>query len=177
MASAVIIMTGMTACDTHQDEEQQNSQESQQSAPVAAQVNGNITISSDMLNCLDLTVSYYDAQGRKVQETLTDTTWNISLKADIPGIVGYKLTAQPKQDAVLDSTVIIKRYISYGYKIYAVDKNDKTVGQVKSHSASSTLPMKGNQLTNWLSDKAGQLVRVIYEIDNQGNINAPTPQG
>lgn len=89
-----------------------------------------LTVGDGMLGVLNLTVEYYDADGKVQTEVLTAKEWKKSVRAKLPTTLGARLKVQLKDG--IDPAAIETFTAAYGYSYngYAVSATDKVVGNV-----------------------------------------------
>ena len=157
--------TVFTACGSDDDD---NNTPVDNTTPVASVMDYSLTVGDDMFNYLDLTVEYYDANGKVQTEPMTQKTWTKKVSAKLPATLGARLKAQLKFG--VDVSTQEKVTVSYGYNYmgYAVSATDKVVSDVVSHGNSSSLDMRGEKVSEWLERHADGLVKFLYVFDANG---------
>ena len=154
-----------TSCSKDDDEKTSG----EDLTPVAAVMDYALTVGDDMLNTLNLTVEYYDANGKVQTETLTQKRWTKNIRAKLPAKLGVRLKAQLKDG--INPTTIEKFTAEYGYYYngYAVSANDKVVGNVVSYGPNSTTQaMKGDKINLWLENHTNGVVKFLFDFAANG---------
>ena len=157
--------TVFTACGSDDDD---NTTRPDDTTPVGAVMEYSLTVGDDLVNYLDLTVEYYDADGKVQTESMTQKTWTKKVTAKLPATLGARLKAQLKSG--VDVSTQEKVSVAHGYNFmgYAVSATDKVVGDVVSHSTTTSLDMKGEKVSEWLDRHADGLVKFLYVFDSNG---------
>ena len=78
--------TLLTSCSKDDDN---NTTKDDDTSPVAAVMDYSLTVGDDMVNMFDLTVEYYDADGKVKSEQMTGKTWTKNVKALLPATSVY----------------------------------------------------------------------------------------
>ena len=158
-------MTVFTACGSDDDD---NYNPAGDTTPVGAVMEYSLETSDAMLATFDLTIEYYDANGKVQTEQMTAKSWKKNVKAKLPATLGARLKAQLKSG--VDVSTQEKVTVSYGYNYmgYAVSATDKVVSDVVSHGNSSSLDMKGEKVSEWLERHADGLVKFLYVFAANG---------
>lgn len=160
----------LTACDKDVDDNTTDT------TPAQAVMDYQLTVNDDMLNVLNLTVYYYDADGKVQSELLTANEWNKSVKAKLPATLGARLKVELKDS--IDPTTIGQFTATYGYSYngYAVSATDKVVGNIVNYSTDNTLAMQGNKIPTWLERHTDGLVKFLYTFANDGQATSSSWQ-
>ncbi len=162
-------LTMFTACGSDDDDDKV---QVDSNTPVAAVMEYGFEVSDDMLTVLDMTVEYYDNDGKLQKENLTQKKWVKTVKAKLPVSLGACLKAQLKDGVDVNTIEAIK--VSRGYKCtaYSMTATSNIAGNVESSSNNATLTVNGEKLTSLLSDKNGILISYLYDFADNGKVVA-----
>lgn len=162
---ALVMTTTLTACGGDDDNDSKGGGDNHK--PVAASLNATLTAGDDLMKYFDLTVDYYDANGKLQSEPLKEAKWEKTIKASLPATLGVCLKAQLK-DGVDPATIdllSVKSSLSYDYKI--LDANDGRVdGFAFSHGGSYSI--HGSDIPEWLKDEGQKIEEILYNFDASG---------
>ena len=158
--------TVFTSCDKYDDNKLKP--ETEDTTPVAAVMNYTLKVGDDILGSFNLTVEYYNAEGKLQTEPMTQSEWKKSVKANLPVNLGARLKIQLKEGINFDN--IEKFNVSYGYSFngYAVSANDKVVGNQVSGGTDTSMSMKGDKVIEWSERRADGLVKFLYSFAADG---------
>ena len=162
-------LTMFTACGSDDDDDKV---QVDSNTPVDAVMEYGFEVSDDMLTVLDMTVEYYDNDGKLQKENLTQKKWVKTVKAKLPVSLGACLKAQLKDGVDVNTIEAIK--VSRGYKCtaYSMTATSNIAGNVESSSNNATLTVNGEKLTSLLSDKNGILISYLYDFADNGKVVA-----
>ena len=158
--------TLFTACGGDDDDDNKNPAEDL--TPKAAVMDCEITVGDDMLNTFNLTIEYYDANGKVQSEKLTQKSWSKKVKASLPAKVGARLLLQIKDGVDVASAETFTAVYGYSYQAYAVTASDKVVSNIAAGGINTTLPMKGEKVADWVRKHYDGLVQVLYNFSSTG---------
>ena len=157
--------TVMTACSSSDDDGGKTSSND----PVAATMDYVLTTSNEMLDILDVTIEYYDENGKVQTEKMTNPEWKKTVRAKLPATLGARMKGQLKDGVDVTTIASFKASYGYSYMGYAVNANNQAVGAVQSNSSSSNLTMKGEKIPEFLNDKKAGIVKFLFTFDTKGN--------
>lgn len=171
MAAAALMLLMMTAvaltgCGS--DDADTGTPKPDDTTPVAAVMDYSLTVGDDMLSLLNLTIEYYDADGKVQTEPLTQKSWKKSVRAKLPATLGVRLKMQLKDGADPANLAQFTAAYGYSYEGYAVSATDKVVGNVVSSGTDQTLAMQGDKVTTWMERHADGLVKFLYAFTANG---------
>lgn len=162
MMSAV----ALNACGGNDDEIEPKSEDT---TPVAALMEMSISVGDDMLAKLDLTVKYYDEDGRQQTAPLTEKSWKKTVRSKtLPVTLGMTLEAKAKEGVDYNSIELFTASYGYKYQGYAVSPTDKMVGNLVGTGTDSKLGMKGEKVLDWLARHQDGLVNIAYQFSKDG---------
>lgn len=170
MAAAALMLLMMsaavlTACGSEEEIEPQK----EDTTPVAALMEMSISVGDDMLAKLDLTVKYYDEDGRQQTAPLTEKSWKKTVRSKtLPVTLGMTLEAKAKEGVDYNSIELFTASYGYKYQGYAVSATDKMVGNLVGSGTESNLGMKGEKVLDWLARHEGRLVSIAYNFNQNG---------
>lgn len=158
--------TVFTACGS--DDDDNNTPKPDDTTPVAAVMEYSLSVGDDILSLLNLTIEYYDADGKLQIEPLTQKSWKKSVRTKLPATLGARLKMQLKDGADPASLAQFTASYGYSYNGYAVSATDKVVGNVVSSGTDQTLTMQGDKVTTWMERHADGLVKFLYAFTANG---------
>ena len=163
---ALVLTTTLTACGGDDDNGSKGGDDNHK--PVAASLNVTLTVGDDLVKYFDLTVDYYDADGKLQSETLKEAKWEKTIKASLPATLGVRLKAIRLKDGVDPATIdliSVKSSLAYGYQI--LDANDGRVdGFAFTHGGSYSI--HGSDIPEWLNDEGKKIEEILYTFDASG---------
>jgi major membrane immunogen (membrane-anchored lipoprotein) len=161
---ALVMTTTLTACGGDDDNNKGGGSDNK---AVAASMNAVLSVGDDMLNYFNLTIDYYDANGKIQSEPLKENKWEKTIKASLPATLGVRLKAQLKDG--IDPTTIdllsIKTSFTYGYN--TLTANDGIL-EVFADGHGSSYSIKGSDIPEWLDEDANKIVQILYTFDASG---------
>ena len=133
-----------------------------------------LTVNDQMVDMLNLTIEYYDANGQVKSEQVTQNKWQKDIKAKLPANLGARLKVQLKDGA--DPSTLEKFTASYnlGYNVYVVNASGETVGKNVFDTIVKSLDMKGTKVEDWIASKSDGLVKFLLNIDANGEVTKDT---
>lgn len=161
---ALVMTTTFTACGGDDDDSKGGGDTNK---PVAASMKASLTVGDDLINYFDLTVDYYDANGKIQSEPLKEGKWEKTIKASLPATLGVRLKAQLKDgiDPATIDLISVKSSLAYGYQI--LDANDGRVdGFAFTHGGSYSI--HGSDIPEWLNDEGKKIEEILYTFDASG---------
>ena len=161
---ALVMSTTLTACG---DDDDNGSKGGGDNKPVAASLNATLSVGDDLIQYFDLTVDYYDADGKLQSEPLNEAKWEKKIKASLPVTLGVRLKAQLKDgvDPATIDLISVKSSLAYGYQ--TLDAKDGIIGVFASSHAGS-YSIHGSDIPEWLSDEGGNIEKILYNFDANG---------
>ena len=162
---ALVMTTTLTACGGDDDNESKGGGDNRK--PVAASLNATLTAGDDLMKYFDLTVDYYDANGKLQSEPLKEAKWEKTIKASLPATLGVRLKAQLKDgvDPATIDLISVSSSLAYGYQI--LDANDGRVdGFSFTHGGSYSI--HGSDIPEWLKDEKKKIEEILYNFDASG---------
>ena len=161
-------MTVFTACGSDDDDKSEPASDK----PVAAVMDVTLSVGDDMFDKATLSVEYYDANGKVQTETLTKKDWTKSVKAKLPATLGMRLMVKSKDG--IDYASLQKFTESYAYSctVYPVNANGTALGGGKSGGTQVNLDIPGSKVAEWISDKSGGILKILYTVDVNGQVTS-----
>ena len=162
---ALVMSTTLTACGSDDDNDSKGGGDDFK--PVAASLNATLSVGDDLIKYFDLTVDYYDADGKLQSEPLNEAKWEKKIKASLPVTLGVRLKAQLKDgvDPATIDLISVKSSLAYGYQ--TLDAKDGIIGVFASSHAGS-YSIHGSDIPEWLSDEGGNIEKILYNFDANG---------
>lgn len=140
--------------------------------PVATIMDYSLTVGSDMMNYLDLTVEYYDATGIVQSEQMKQATWTKKVKAALPATLGVRLKIQLKSGVDTSGLDKFTESYSYLYEVYPVNASEKALEGGKSGRKVVGLDFQGEKLAEWVQRHANGLTKFLCVIDVNGQVSS-----
>ena len=156
--------TTLTACGGDDDNDKGGGSDNK---PVAASMNTSLSVGDDMLKYLDLTVDYYDANGKVQSEALTVNKWEKAIKANLPATLGVRLKAKLKDGVDPASIDLLTVKVSFTYGYNTLTANDGIL-EVFADGHGSSYNIKGSDLPDWLSENGNKIEEILYNFDANG---------
>jgi len=173
LMAAAILTSLCVACGKSDDEKP----EPEDPTPVGAEMKLSFNTTTEMLATLDITISYFNEDGTKTDVKLSETSWNVTVNAPLPAIMGMRVTAALKEGVSPSAADTFKASYSYSYSGNSVSEDGKVAGITVSGGISSELSMKGDKISSWLERHEDGLVHIIYRFYEDGNAAKPEPVG
>lgn len=162
---ALVMTTMLTACGGDDDNDSKGGGDTLK--PVAASLNASLKVGDDMIKYFNLTIDYYDTDGKLQSETMKDTKWEKTIKAGLPATLGVRLKAQLKDgvDPATIDLISISSSLAYGYQV--LDANGGIL-DVFAYSHAGSYSIKGSDIPEWLSDEGKNIEQILYKFDANG---------
>ena len=157
--------TVFTACGSDDDDPKNPAEDT---TPVAAVMEYSLTVGDDMVNMLDLTVEYYDANGKVQTEQMTQKTWTKKVTAMLPATLGVRLKIQVKSSVNPATLEKVTESYTYSYSVYPVTASGKQQEGGKANASSLNLDILGSKFAEWAEDHANGLVKFLFVFDAKG---------
>lgn len=164
---AIAMTTVFTSCSKDDDD----NKTTDDNKPAAAVMDYSLTVGDDMFNYLDLTVEYYDADGKVQTEQVTQKTWTKNIKAKLPATLGARLKMQVK--SIVNPATLEKftEDVKYTYSVAPVNASGEALSGGKAYSSHPTIDMPGDKVADWVEKHADGLVKFLYVIDGNGQVS------
>ena len=134
---------------------------------VAAAMNVSLTVGDDMFNYLDLTVEYYDADGKVQSEQLTEKTWKKSMQAKLPATLGARLKGRLKNGVDPTSIEMFRESLTFAYGYYCLNASGKD-SNTFADGSKPDFSLEGYKLPDWIEKHGDNIVKVLYVFDANG---------
>lgn len=158
--------TVFTSCD--KDDDNKIKPETEDTTPAAAVMNFSFNVGDDILGSFDVTVEYYNAEGKLQTEQMTQSEWEKSVKANLPVKLGARLKIQPKEGVNFENLERFTAAYGYSYSGHSVSANDKVTGNQIMGGTESNMTMKGDKVLTWHERHADGLVKFLYSFAADG---------
>ena len=143
---------------------------------VAAVMNCKVNVGDDMLAALDLTVEYYDADGKVQSEKMTKKEWEKEIRTKLPATLGARLKAKLKPDFDVTSGQKFIAECGYSYAGYAVNAAEEVVATPAISVGEESMSMRVGEIAEWLERHPDGIVAYLYTFDTSGKATAATWQ-
>ena len=160
--------TVFTACGSDDD----NSSEPASDKPVAAVMDVALSVGDDMVEKVNLSVEYYDANGKIQTETLTKKDWTKSVQAKLPATLGIRLMVKSKDGIDYASLQKFTESYTYSYSVYPVNASGTALGGGKSSGTHYSLDIPGSKVAEWIADKSGGIMKFLCTVDVNGQVTS-----
>lgn len=161
---AIVLTTVFTFCSKDDDD----NKTTDDNKPTAAVMDYSLTVGDDMFNYLDLTVEYYDANGKVQSEQMTEKTWKKTVQANLPATLGARLKMQVKSSVNPATLEKFTEDVKYSYSVNPVNARGIELSGGKGYSNHPTLDMPDDKVTDWVERHADGLVKFLYVFDANG---------
>ena len=141
---------------------------------VAALMNYDLETTQATLNILDITVEYYDADGKIKNEPMKEVKWKKSIQYKLPTTVGIHLKAQLKDGFDPESSDAVEIMFTNGSRGYIIDAtgNNKMELPIKGGEGPG-VNTKSPRFPNWLAG-SNNLEPLVFFIDATGQYTSRT---
>ena len=145
--------------------------EAPDTTPVAAKMSYSFTLGSDdMVNMLDVTIDYYDADGTVKSEAMTGKTWSKTVQSTgLPAKLGARMRVAVKAEANLTAKETFVVSSGYEYVGSAVNKKGENVGETFGTGSTSTMTIKSSQVAEWAERHKDGLRKYLHSIAADGS--------
>lgn len=171
----VMTTTVFTACST---EEEGRGESNDKFVAVAVKAQDTIIVTDELLEKFNLTIDYYDVDGKIKTEPLTTNTWIKSFKTPLPAKVGVRLRLNLKEGIAMDDLKGLSfrggRFCCFTYVVDQTDHiyNTESV-QGKGSEITVNLPTNETRLERLLDRyKNVGLDYYLYTYDEKGNYSS-----
>ena len=163
IAIVLITMVGFTAC-CREDHSTPAPQEDVYTASL--DINYSPEDEDDNLEVLDMTISYYDENGKEVSEQITSRSFKKSIYyKKLPCKIGYKISYSPKGN--IDENKNYSISLLKGFGTFAIYKNGMSLKNYPNPGYSYCCnPIKGQDLKN--QSTAIKPYTAYYQVDEKG---------
>lgn len=176
LTTCAILMVGCQPKDEPQPqdptEQQPGEPEQQQAQPVKALMNYTYEVSEQMIEVGDITINYYDNEGKLQSEVMTTTKWNKVIVAALPAKLGVQVKPALKEGVDYSKYEVFSALRKYEYKAYCLDADGNLVGKeedIQKGSNTSTLDIPGDQIEAFFNKyKDKPLKQTLYKVDEKG---------
>ena len=165
-----IISSVFTACSSDDDKNSDNGK------AVAAVMNYMVNVGDDVFAALDLTIEYYDANGKVQSEKMMKKEWEKEVRAKLPATLGVRLKAQLKSDFDVTSGKTFIAAYGYSYAGYALDAAGEVVSTPAISSSEESMSMRVGEIAEWLERHSDGILKYLYTFDVNGKAISATWQ-
>jgi len=156
-------MTVFTACGNDDDDNTQKPD----NTPVTVQMNYVVETTQATLNIADVTVEYYDADGKIQSEALTGEKWQKSIQHKLPATAGIHLKAPLKAGFDADNSEAVEISLTRSYDGYFVDAQGVRTILPVSQTEGEKISTKSKRFPDWLT-ASNNILPVLYSFDGKG---------
>ena len=158
--------TVFTACG-NDDDDDDNIKPTVVETPVAVLMDYELETTQATLNILDLTVEYYDADGKIKNEPMKELQWKKSIQHKLPATVGIHLKAPLKAGFDVDNSEAVEISLTNGYKGYFIDASNQKRNLPIAESHTTIISTKSKRFSNFLAE-SNNLLPFLYSFDAKG---------
>ena len=165
--------TVFTACG-NDDDDYDNIKPSVVETPVAVLMDYELETTQATLNILDLTVEYYDADGKIKNEPMKELQWKKSIQHKLPATVGLHLKAQLKPGFDPDSSEEVKISFERSFDGYTLTATGGKVPISYHDTHAFSVGTKSSKFSGWLTEESNNILPVLYIYDDKGQYSTGT---
>jgi len=137
--------------------------------PVAGVLDCSLTVGDDLLDKFNLSVEYYDENGKVQTEALTKVKWEKRvMNPSLPATLGFRLLVKAKDGIDYSTLEKVTQSYTYAFEAYSVNVKGDAMEGGRGGSSHSSLDIPGKKVTEWLADKTSGIVKVAYIINESG---------
>ena len=166
--AAVLCCAMMTTVVTACGDDEGNTKYAADVTPAAEKMDYILTTSDEMLNTLNLTVEYYDANGSIQSEQMTQTEWKKTVRAKLPATHGLRLKMQVKNGVDVKSIATFRAMVNFLASYDTMNSGDGVVVKGTTITKQFTLDMPGGSIPYWVEQHANGIVSILYTFDMEG---------
>lgn len=161
-----MLATVFTSCDKENNPNNNNNAASDDALSVAGMAIS-IKITDDLFSLLDLTVEYYDADGKIKSEVMTSPVWHKDIEANLPCKLGARVKMVAKAGAKPSGTIDTHNDIFYS--ACARSRNGKNQGEmVYNNSAAGVYNIPASGLDSYIKNTNGVITSFLFEFNAKG---------
>ena len=164
---ALVMTTTLTACGGDDDNDSKGGG-GDSNKPVVASMKATLTVGDDLIKYFDLSVDYYDANGKIQSEPVKEAKWEKTIKTSLPATLGVRLKATQLKDGVDPSAIdliSVKSSIAYDYQ--TLDAKDG-ICEVFASGHGGSYSIKGSDISEWLKEDGQEIQQILYNFDATG---------
>ena len=167
---AMLFAFAFSASSCSKNDDDNESEKEKEQTPESVVSTFNLSVSDDMVNYLDITVEYYDENGKVQKENMSATNWSKAVTSKLPATVGVCVKATIKEGKDLSSVEKFKYTRNYSIKYQFIDKNGQKLNSLDSDGVSSTSSFNGAKIPALLKENENDILwSRLCTIDAEGN--------
>jgi len=176
-AVALICMTMMSVSLTSCGSDDDKSDPVVDNKPVAGVMNCSLTVGDDMFDKFNLSIKYYDENGKVQTEALTKTTWEKRvMNKSLPATLGFRLLVEAKEGIDYSTLVKVTESYNYAYKVFSVNAKGEEMAGGKSGVSGVSLDIPGSKVSEWLEDHVDGIFEAVYVVNESGKAESTSWQ-
>ena len=167
VAVCTVAMTTLVGCIENNKPDEPQPQED--TTPVAAVIDVNVTFAEQTLEIFAVSFDYYDENGEKKNEAVTQTAWVKKIQsAGLPAKLGFHMNLAVKEG--VDLTQYQQFHVEYNFGYESVLVNAAGVGIGKTHgtAGSSSQGMAISKIDAYLNSYANHPFEVLHSYAADG---------
>lgn len=166
---AMLFAFAFSASSCSKNDDDNESEKEKEQTPESVVSTFTLSVSDDMVKYLDITIEYYDENGKVQKENMSASEWTKSVKSKLPATTGVCVKATIKEGQDLSSVEIFKYARNFSTSDQIVDKNGQKVKSLPSSGINSALSVKGDKVSELLGDKNNIIWSRLHTFDAEGN--------
>ena len=163
--------TVFTACGSD-DDDNGNTQKPDDSL-VAVQMNYTVETTQATLSIADVTVEYYDADGKIQSEPLTGVKWQKSIQHKLPATAGIHLKAPLKAGFDVENSEAVEISFTCGYDGFFINAQGGKSLLTVADKNTTEISTKSKRFPNFLAE-SNNILPVLYIFDAKGQYTSGT---
>lgn len=145
--------------------------------PVAGVIECSLTVGDDMFDKFNLSVEYYDENGKVQTETLTKTTWEKRvMNKNLPATLGFRLLVKAKDGVDYSTLAKVTESYRYRFEAYSVNAKGDSMAGGKVDGSGTSLDIPGSKVSEWLEDHVDGILKVAYVVNESGKAESTSWQ-
>lgn len=160
-----IISTVFTSCGGDDYNNSKND-----TTPAAAVITYTLTSSKEMRDTFDLTIEYYDAEGKVQTEKMTGDTWTKEVTSKLPATLGAHMKVQLNDGVDVSTVETLPVCYGYDYNARVVDATGKFVIGNIIRNQRPKYRLNTDRVSSFLETYSSGLANHIFVFDEKGKL-------
>ena len=172
VAVCTMFMCGlMTGCKDTDNNTPEDPQKDNDNKAVAAKTEVSLKTNEDMLKLFNISVDFYDNEGKLQNEALTKTEWTRTILSPLPTKAGFLVNFKAKDGIDYASLGQTKLFFVYKFFCSAVNASEKLIGEQHKIDEITFSPTIGSgKIPAWIDTFAAEkAISSLIEFDAEGN--------
>ncbi len=159
--------TVFTACGSD-DDDKNNTNPPVDNTPVAVLMNYEVGTTQATLSIVDVTIEYYDADGKIQNEPLTEEKWQKTIQQKLPTTAGMHLKAQLKAGFDVENSEEVQISFTRGFNGYTIDATGNRNTFPVAENLTTNISTKSKRFPDWLAEGRNNILPVLFIFDAKG---------